>query len=74
MGWLELGSVGLHKLLVQSKSGTFGVPAMFEVGVDYLPMAKPDAFNHLRIRCDCAAVNSVAGCWQFSSRAAISVS
>jgi hypothetical protein len=66
--------MGLHRLLSDLSRVSLLVPAMFEVGVDYLPMAKPDAFNHLRIRCDCAVVYSVAGCGQFSSRAAISVS
>ena len=31
--------------------------------VDCLPMAKPDAFNHLEIRRDCGRLSGVSGRW-----------
>jgi hypothetical protein len=31
--------------------------------VDYLPMAKPDAINHLEIRRDCVHLLGASGCW-----------
>ena len=34
-----------------------------KMDVDYLPMVKPDAINHLEIRRDCACLSGVAGCW-----------
>lgn len=39
------------------------VVSALEKGVDYLPMAKPDAINHSGIRRDCCAPLRCAGCW-----------
>jgi hypothetical protein len=47
------GNSEVSNFLAYPKSSTFVVPAM-KKNVDYLLIAKPVAFNHSRIRCDCA--------------------
>ena len=58
--WEAFCNVGVPSL---SDIALLWLMSAMKKGVDFLPMAKPDAFNHLEIRRDCVHLVGVSGCW-----------